>query len=168
MRSLIFIDPGIDVTGVAKFAWEKKPRTLQGALGCLVFTRSIETKPGVALGDRLSELGSRASLLDADEFFVEVPTRSGMYGRHRGLDAQMAESLGKLYMAIGAICGGIGTVQGHPPQTVPASGISKDVRHGYLEDAAKVLGIPLPEGPRGGKREDEYDALWGGCQELLR
>ncbi len=167
MRTLIFLDPGIDCTGVAKFAWDKKPTTLQEALGCLVFTRSIETSPGMDLGDRLLEIGQRVSCLDADDFIVEIPTVAGMYKRNKGLDVQMAKSITKLYMAIGTIFGAIGA-DGRDAKAVAAPHVSKDLRHEYLEGAARLLNIGLPEGPRGGKREDEYDAIWGGCQELLR
>ncbi len=168
MRTLIFLDPGIDCTGVAKFAWDKKPTTLQEALGCLVFTRSIETSPDDDLGVRLAQIGARVALLDADEFYVEIPTQAGMYKRHKGLDVQLAKSITKLYMAIGAIFGARGGLGYIEPKAVAASMVNKELRHEYLEGAARLLKIGLPEGPRGGKREDEYDAIWGGCQELLR
>ena len=166
MHTLIFIDPGLDVTGIAKFAWsEEKPQTFQEALGCMVFTRSIETSPDQSIESRLADIAARVALLDADEFYVEHPSYAGSY--KRGKELAVVRSIAKLYLAIGAIHGGLacGSTVATP---VPAPRMSKKVRHGLLADAARMADIPLPEGPRGGKREDEWDAIFGGCQELLR
>ena len=67
-------------------------------------------------------------------------------------------------MAIGAILANTGGV---PVLEVRALTTPKETRHELLENAARMAGKELPVGPRGGKREDAWDAIWLGCQVLL-
>ncbi len=159
---IAFIDPGLDITGIATFTADEQPQTLQDALLMMIRSSSLATYPSEPLGERLFNIGDMVNIIEADKIFVEEPTYAGAYAR-RGSQRVVQASLNKLYMAIGAICGGLC----FPPILVPASGVPKMKRFELLHHAAGTIGLPLPEGIRGGKKEDEWDAIYGGCQILL-
>ncbi|HEX6941147.1 MAG TPA: hypothetical protein VF158_17220, partial [Longimicrobiales bacterium] len=93
----------------------------------------------------------------------ETPAHHGDYGddpgRRKGANA--------LYMALGAILSGLGQCRGHCRIVQLRAGRSrKEERRTILEQNARVAGIRLPQGPRGGKRLDEIDAIWIGAYGL--
>lgn len=160
------IDPGFDVTGWAVFRsgnLNLRPATLNDALGLLVDSGQVETSTADADAARLASLGIRIRQLciewDITTAYVELPAFEGSYtgGKER------RAGVNKLYMALGVILSRIpGEVIGLPAIRAP-----KETRHQLLEHAARVNGMELPAGPRGGAREDTWDAIWLGCQGLM-
>jgi len=166
---LLAIDPGFDVTGWAVFEFlgdRPPPATLQDALRTWGGAGEIITTTEDTDARRLDILGGRvlqfveSHYRDPVTIAIELPAYSGTYGR----DTASRASLNKLYMAIGAILANTGGV---PVLEVRAITTPKETRHELLENAARMAGKVLPIGPRGGKREDAWDAIWLGCQVLL-
>jgi hypothetical protein len=162
--NVLAFDPGFDDTGWAVFSLVRPPGTLNEAVKRLRDSGTISTRPELADADRLFSLGLRVRNLivewDPVVAYVELPSFEGSYTggkeRRRGVN--------RLYMALGAILCRLhsGLVVG-----VPAIRSPKETRHQLLRHAAGVEGIDLPEGPRGGVREDEWDAIWLGASALL-
>ena len=160
---LLAIDPGFDVTGWAAFETDGTPATLQDALKGLVDAGEIETNTKESNPERLEWLGMAINAFPTqhlDHIAIELPAYSGNFGN----DAKRRGSVNKLYMAIGAILANTGGV---PVLEVRAITTPKETRHELLANAARIARKVLPIGPRGGKREDAWDAIWLGCQVLL-
>jgi len=163
---LLAIDPGFDCTGWAVFdhKGDRIPSTLQDALRALSDCGEVVTDTGQTNSRRLCKLGlgfrTIKADLDLDAIAIEIPAYSGDYGN----DAKRRGSVNKLYMAIGAILANTGGV---PVLEVRALTTPKETRHELLDNAARMAGEVLPVGPRGGKREDAWDAVWLGCQVLM-
>jgi len=161
---LLALDPGFDATGWAVFDLAAPPRTLQDAVSGLKEAGEIITKPADPDALRLSQIGGQVHFLltmwNPAGIAVEVPSYSGTYGRNTASRA----SLNKLFMAIGAI---LSRAPGERVLTVPALTTPKETRHELLANAARMVAKELPTGPRGGSREDAWDAIWLGCQVLL-
>ena len=163
---ILGIDPGLDKDKVAGcvLKLESRPKTLQDALRGYVRCSAETTKPGDDRPARLAEVASWTAAMskDADVVVVEVPAITGAYARvanHRlnrkGVDALM--------MAMGAILAAAEMSEALVVE-LAADTQRKRFRHECLEMAAGQLGITLPIGPRGGKREDEMDAIWTACR----
>ena len=161
---ILAIDPGFDVTGWAFFSWDHRPLTLQDALDGLKRPGEISTATSEPLEYRLASIGFQASHLvgtiEPDAIVVEMPTFAGSYtgGRER------RAGVNKLYMAIGAL---LSHFEGAPVFTRPAIKKPKAERHELLALAARSLSFELPTGPRGGERQDMWDAIWLGCEFIL-
>jgi Holliday junction resolvasome RuvABC endonuclease subunit len=162
---LLAIDPGLDVTGWALFKTNgHRPATLNDALTRLCDSGQLITAPHETLSFRLAhlsvEVGHLAALRDPGWVAVEMPAYAGAYsgGRERQV------SVGKLYMAIGAI---LAALDPRDVVQVPAIRQPKAVRHELLEAAAREALVALPTGPRGGAREDIWDAIWLGVTALM-
>jgi len=161
---LIAFDPGFDVTGWAIFNPCRPPDTLQSAVGALSECGEIRTELGDSHPQRISHLGSQVHFLltihNPDFVVLELPAYEGDYGN----DRRRRPGVNKLYMAIGAI---MAHTHGERVVTVKAPGQAKSFRHELLASAARMAEVELPEGPRGGVREDAWDAVWAGCSVLL-
>ncbi len=161
---LLAIDPGMDDTGYAVFLPCCRPRTVNDALRALLESGTISTDTRDTDPERLASLGLQIRhLVEAHGpslAAVEVPAYAGNYG---GRQARRA-GVNKLFQAIGAIFSRLAGVE---VLTVPALNTKKETRHQLLDHAAQVIGVELPQGPRGGSREDEWDAIWIGVQTLL-
>lgn len=164
---MIALDPGIDVTGWASFRSRgppNTPNTLNEALRRLTGAGELTTTTSDPDHQRLFDLGLQVRNLVSgygpDIVVVEVPAFIGDYGG-RG---ERRAAVNRLYMALGAILGRLGGVEvvGRPAIRTP-----KETRHELLHTAARASGLELPYGPRGGAREDTWDAIWVGCEALL-
>jgi len=164
--NILAIDPGFDTTGWAVFRCrpDQLPQTLNHALGLLHATGEICTSTADPDHVRLASLAQQMKNLLEAYFpvlvYLERPAYAGDYGGRRARRAEV----NKLYMAIGALQA---VIRGPQLFTVPAIRTPKDTRHQLLSHAAQVSRVSLPEGPRGGARQDQLDAIWLGCQALL-
>ena len=152
------VDPGIDDTGVAVFDVE---RTQAEGLKGLYLSDTIQTDAKTPLPLRLAHIaitfGDLLELHEPAYVFMEMPAYAGDYGGKK----RRRQDLNKLYMAIGALVG----ITGHYGVDVvelEADHMRKDLRHEQLKVMAIAAGIELPTGARGGKRDDEWDAIWTG------
>jgi hypothetical protein len=174
---LLAIDPGLATTGIAVFShpWrgdEYEPKNVTEALACLVRSSELATDTSSSLAHRLGDiqffLTTELELSEPDLIVVEDPPYSGDYGRHKGRGARAGTN--QLYMALGAILAACGPFTGpYTPTELVMRHPSgrKEQRLELLSAAARSLKIKLPEGPRGGIRQDQLDAIWLGVAELL-
>lgn len=161
---LLTFDPGFDVTGWATFHLNSLPSTMQEIIAGLTDCGQIATDPKHPIHHRMHVLGMqvRTTVIgtDWDAIAIEMPAYSGDYGDNRGRRA----SVNKLYMAVGAI---LAHTAGEEVIPVPALTVPKETRHELLSRAAEMAGVELPTGPRGGKHEDAWDAIFLGCQLIM-
>jgi hypothetical protein len=170
MTRLLSIDPGLDGIGVALFDAEKYSPTpdLPGPVAAVrawEASWTITTDPADELADRCAAI---ALQLQADVqrwtprlVYLEVPEISGDYGDNRG----RRRSVNLLHVGIGAVLAGLGAATAgrliDVHQVKPGTA-AKESRQAWLEEAFRKARIRLPVGPRGGKKEDEVDAIWLG------
>lgn len=171
---VISVDPGLDGIGVA--VWdahqfetlrrEIRPE-LAAALRALVGVFLVTTDPADPIDMRLAEIADEMRRA-VEEWkpvvaYVETPAYTGDYGD----DRSRRGNTNKLYMGLGAVLAGLGAWR---PDlhvvTIRAGQARKSERHAILEENARVARIRLPEGPRGGARTDEVDAIWIGAYGL--
>lgn len=171
---VISVDPGLDGIGVA--VWdahqfetlrrEIRPE-LAAALRALVGVFLVTTDPADPIDMRLAEIADQMRRA-VEEWkpvvaYVETPAYTGDYGD----DRSRRGNTNKLYMGLGAVLAGLGAWR---PDlhvvTIRAGQARKSERHAILEENARVARIRLPEGPRGGARTDEVDAIWIGAYGL--
>lgn len=162
------IDPGMDLVAVAVFdSSTAKPGSLGGALKGWTHMLTFSTDSSKPTNDRCAEISDFVAQAVRDHgasvAFIEEPAKSGAYARNKGLHSAIADGLMKLNRGIGAIAAGA-HAGGARLVEMPANRARKEDRHNLLRMAATRAGIGLPVGPRGGKREDEWDALWIGCE----
>ena len=171
---VISVDPGLDGIGVAvwdadrfdELRREIRPE-LAAALRALAGVFLVTTDPGDPIDVRLAEIAAEMRRA-AEEWqpaiaYVETPAYTGDYGD----DRSRRGNTNKLYMGLGAVLAGLGSVR---PSlhvvTLRAGQERKSDRRMILEQNARVAGVRLPEGPRGGERRDEVDAIWIGAYGL--
>jgi Holliday junction resolvasome RuvABC endonuclease subunit len=165
------IDPGLDAVAIAVLSEEtyrEKVRagSVTAPLQAWVVSVLIRTSPRTPLPDRLGEI--RSAIEDLLEtrppaaVYVEVPAYAGQYARG---GQQTRGGVNGLYLGTGAVLSSVAG-RGFPVKELKAGRAPKRSRHTVLEAMSRGTRIKLPEGPRGGKREDELDALWIGCWAL--
>lgn len=171
---VISVDPGLDGIGVAvwdadrfdELRREIRPE-LAAALRALVGVFLVTTDPADPIDMRLAEIADQMRRA-VEEWkpvvaYVETPAYTGDYGD----DRSRRGNTNKLYMGLGAVLAGLGAWR---PDlhvvTIRAGQARKSERHAILEENARVARIRLPEGPRGGARTDEVDAIWIGAYGL--
>lgn len=167
------IDPGFDLLALAVFEYNTEvptPADFGSRLGLLWKTEEIVTDAQAPLFERVEHIAwaLQRKLLefDVDRVFLELPSKPGAYKRNRGLSLAMADGMRKLHLAIGAVvavCSYLGV------DVVPvSSGVPKAERQAMLKNAAKLEGVELPTGPRGGVRHDLWDAIYLGVCNVGR
>lgn len=173
---LVAIDPGLDSVGIARFEVashrpdgpELHPRTVADALTHLMVPPyELKTDPGAELPRRLERIRAvvNLELLGREvQAVVEMPAVEALYRRNRGLGRAMARNLNRLHMGIGAVLAAV--PQSMPCHLVRADGETKGSRQRILALQARIAGVELPRGPRGGVPEDAWDATWLGCRWL--
>lgn len=168
---LVSCDPGLDCSGWACFRkglWASSPTV---GLARLEQHGRIETGPGIPLQERLVfiHVSFKAVLTDtgAKEVVIEVPSKAGQYDR---TGKKNATALANLERVIGVLIVAAAEVVGHENVRLiraPAGQwAKKEHRHEWLRSVGREAGIELPVGPRGGKQEDVWDAIWNGLQVL--
>ena len=124
--------------------------------------RTFSTNPRQSLTNRCGELAGHfewvCTQYQVRDVHIEIPAYAGSYtgGKER------FKGVAKLLMATGAITGGC-SIGGSDVHTIRASGAPKEQEHAIL---ASVMGKNLPKGPRGGKLEDQWDAIWLGLRVI--
>jgi hypothetical protein len=160
------LDPGYDGMGMATWSlkeWNEGPSSAERALRVLMNSETL-IPPKKGMVTRLTYIGDALSkrVRSGDHVVIEYPAYAGQYKRGR---PKAQSTLNKLYAAIGAAvasCAGVGA----DVELVKASRARKAERIDTLRLVAKASGMALPLGPRGGKREDEWDAIWLGFWAL--
>lgn len=172
---ILTIDPALDGVGLAVFDYDRFRHQTRGpaefrALRALVWSDTLSTSASTPLSERLEAIAIRVASLvrewEAELVYVELPAYSGTYDR----GGPSRENLNRLYMGIGACLAGASvalSTTGGRLQEVRAGTSKKSERKATLEQVADQVGIRLPQGPRGGGREDEIDAIWIGWWALL-
>lgn len=169
---LLSIDPGLDNSGWVLFRKGLWAATPVVAVSRIQEWGQIETTTDGSLQARLVSISESVEFVcrrsDAKEVVVEVPSKAGQYARaSRG---QMDKGVQNLERAIGVIIVGASKVVGHENVRLirAPSGpwARKQYRHEWLRSVAREAGWTLPAGPRGGKLEDVWDAIWNGVQVL--
>jgi hypothetical protein len=160
----------MDDTGWAVFDYQRfldLGATPQAALLALLESGTIHTSPKDDLAQRISDLAealdTTAETYGCQWGVVEIPATSGDYsGKQRA-----RQSLNLLYMSIGAALATLAATM--PTTTSKASTTPKAQRHAALQlcHAATPKAQPLPVGPRGGKRDDEMDAICLGWWAMI-
>lgn len=157
------VDPGLDRIAGVVFDWPDRPRDMTSALRGMVEVEFCETDPDQEIHKRLAKLvvwvWNCIAEHDVTVVIVEAPAKMGAYARHG--KAQRANT-DRYFMAFGALLAGVQLSVAECIQR-PADSTSKDMRLSLLQTAAKTAKVQLPEGPRGGARQDEIDAIWTGC-----
>jgi hypothetical protein len=175
----IFVDPGLDTAGIAIFELNRTPLYIgfetAAALSQLHSTGEFITEPHEPMVERLAYLTAEMQALVVEHcpvaVYMEMPAFSGSYTGGSRRDDDVAV----LYQAIGALQAGVGIgfskLEMQPvffTVRAPNTGRTKrkEERFEVLEQAAKKLGTELPRGPKGGKKEDVWDAMFLGVKIL--
>src|SRR5690606_3799632 len=173
---VISVDPGLDGIGVAvwdahrfdELRREIRPE-LAAALRALVGVFLVTTAPGDPIDVRLAEIVSEMQRVK-DEFnpaiaYVEMPAYTGDY--YDEYARSRRSNVNKLYMGLGAVLAGLGAWRPDLHVVTIRAGQGRKIgRDAIVEENARVARIRLPEGPRGGARTDEVDAIWIGAYGL--
>lgn len=163
---VLFVDPGLDDVGWAVFRGRRTRATINEVLRSFVASGTISTDPTERLAYRLVRIAhsiqATARVHHIESAWVEV---SPYPGQHASRGRKARQSVNRLYMATGAILAAPEGV-GADTQVVNALTTPKEQRHAILLAAMEKEGIDIPRGPRGGAREDEWDAIWLGVQVL--
>jgi hypothetical protein len=164
---ILGIDPGYDVVAACVLNLHEPPNTLQDALRGYVRCKRVQTNLRDERSDRLAEISSwtAANLELIDVVVVEVPAIHGKYARYANHKISR-KGVDLLHCALGAILAAAGMSDAEVVE-LAADTMRKGQRHALLETAARQVGLSLPEGPRGGKREDEWDAIWTAARWAL-
>jgi len=178
---ILAIDPGLTATGIAIYDPRIQAQRLRSgdplpvaALRSLRISHTIQVARREELTVRLATLAGEVAELaagvhprwqsgQADLVVIEMPAYSGDYAA-RGRTRNNAKAINLLHLAIGSM---IGVLSDYRIRLVTADRQPKERRHAVLSDLAARLGIELPEGPRGGRRMDEMDAMWLGWQAVM-
>ena len=165
---IIAIDPGLDVTGVALFDLDRFHElggTSDAAYKAFAGCTTVSTSPAEPMEARHAEIHlDLLELLAPDDVtlaYLELPAFTGDYD---GTPTRR-ETMHRMLEARGAILGALGMAC-LPVVQVRAGQSSKEHREEVLERGFNAAGLKLPRGPRGGKREDEWDAIWLGYWAL--
>lgn len=170
--NILAVDPGLDATGVAVLDYAMFVRlgaTPQAGIRALMHSDTITTSPDRPYPERIftlcQELHRKALVFDCQWGVMEWPAYHGTYGR----GTASRPSLNALYLAMGAVLATMTSTMGADVAVHQVGQTSKAERHGMLEQAhSDVPGLkPLPTGPRGGRREDELDAIYLGWWAML-
>lgn len=162
---IAFLDPGLDVTGFSVLEYDGSGANLNRAIHHLVDAGDIRSSSKDPLYVRLQTLGETLDrLLEGHGVFATFVEKPAYAGNYRGTGKSRQKTMQAMLLATGALW--LAAAAHGGVWWVDATRTSKDHDHFLLLELAKTEGVHLPEGPRGGKREDAWDAIWLGLRWL--
>jgi Holliday junction resolvasome RuvABC endonuclease subunit len=163
--TIITIDPGIDVTGVAVWRPAFAKPGMEGAACALRDIRSVRSKASDSSIARCYSIYKGMGLVfyshNPTAAWIEIPPTWHVKTMKKLGYGDVIEAHAKLNRAVGAIAAACGA-QGMQIHEAPASKMEKKLRLDLAEQLCRAAGVKIP------KNEDERSAVYIGLEVIAK